>query len=572
MQDILVKAISLLSPSQRKKGAVVVLLLVIQSILDFFSLAFFLPLIVILFQPGLIQRNLIFHEFYMGFDFLSVAHFGVALTIIIFLFIILKTWINQRITFRKASFAYGAGREIASRLADKCLAKNYFEFSQADFSKEVNRMVSAPLAFSNNVIIPAGTLFSEVVVFIMIAVAIALYDVAAFGVVLTVLVPAFFVYSLRKKRASEISNVLRKIYPELLKRGFEIAEGLIDIRSFRKESFFKNKFLKARADLDATLALDHTSQTATARTTEIVAAACMCSMLAYALLVKPDSEEALLLVGIYAGASFRIIPSANRIFASLHQIRTHAHIVEELDTIRVNENSHPSTTISFQKNIIIHQLGFHYPGQPAVINNLNLDIVKGQKIALTGPSGKGKSTLLLMLMQYLNQTSGTVSIDGVPLDASTGVSWRRLCGYAPQRPYVLDNTIAGNIAFGDATPNRDRILSLVRSLELEAWISTLPYGIDTEIGERGVRVSGGQLQRIAVARALYSDPEVLLLDEVTNQLDPATEATIFRSVVKISPDKTIIMITHNQDLLGQFDKVLVLDDGAVRELHSASAQ
>ncbi len=565
MKTILKDAFNLLSAQQRRKGVSMIALLVLHSLLDFFSLAFFLPAILVVVQPDLIQKNIVLHGLYESLDFLNVAQFGIALVVGVFIFILAKTWINQWITFRKASFVYDIACDLALRVVDFHFTRTYVEFAQSDFSKEVNRMVSSPLAFANNVIIPAGTLFSESIVFLMILIATAVFDFTAFMLVCVMLVPAVIIYSRRKKVVSEISANLAVYYPFLLKRGFEITEGQVDIRSFQKEQFFRQNFIKAHEALDKILAKEHTIQTGTARITEIVGAACVCAIMIYAIAVQTASGKIVVLLSVYAAASFRIIPSVNRILSSMHHIRINKHVVESLSGLGSTASKNQDSDVSFLTSIVINDVSYHYPGQSELIHIPDLEIRRGEKIAITGPSGKGKTTLLLMLLGYLRPTSGQLVIDGKILDETTAASWRKRIGYIPQRPYVLDGSIASNIAFGDYSPDFHKIAELTKSLELDQWISTLPQGVHTEIGERGVKVSGGQLQRISIARALYRSPEILVLDEVTNQLDPSTEAGIFKSLINVSAGKTLIMVTHNHEVLGQFDRRLEVKGGYVVE-------
>jgi ABC-type multidrug transport system fused ATPase/permease subunit len=565
MKTILSQAFGLLTAQQKNRGMGMVILLVFYSLLDFFSLAFFLPAILVVVQPELIQKNFILHEIYNGFDFLNATQFAVTVIVLLFVLIVAKTWINQWITFKKASFAYNIGRDLAMRTLDSYFRRTYLEFSQTDFSKEVNRMVSSPLSFANNIIIPSGTLFSEFIVFLMVLGATALFDVKAFILVCVMLVPAVVISSRRKKIATDISTKLGVSYPFLLKRGYEIAEGQVDIRAFQKEQVFRQNFMNAHEQLDETLAADHTIQTGTARITEVAGAACICAMMIYALVMSNNSQEIVILLGIYATASFRIIPSANRILSASHQIRINRHVVESLSRITSTAPKTGTAELTFQRDIIIENVSYRYADQDKLIDSIDLEIKRGEKIAVTGPSGNGKTTLLLLLLGYLHPTSGRILIDGKTLDGSTETAWRKHIGYVPQRPFILDGTIASNIAFGDSSPDLERIASLTEDLELAQWVSLLPKGIQTEIGERGVKVSGGQLQRISIARALYRNPDILVLDEVTSQLDPATETGIFESLLKISTGKTLIMITHNHEVLGKFDRILEVDKGHFSE-------
>jgi ABC-type multidrug transport system fused ATPase/permease subunit len=189
-------------------------------------------------------------------------------------------------------------------------------------------------------------------------------------------------------------------------------------------------------------------------------------------------------------------------------------------------------------------------------------IHKGEKIAVTGNSGEGKTTFLLLLLRLLRETQGEIRMDGLPIRAD--ISWRQHLGYVPQNPFILDATVAENIAFGiqAAAIDRNKIIRLLSDLDLEKTVGHLPQGMDTAIGEHGVKLSGGQRQRLAIARVLYADADVLLLDEITNQVHPFLEQEIFGVLNNLSgTGKTIIMVTHKLTHPDFFDSVYRLEHG-----------
>lgn len=568
--NIFYKVFQLLSPEQRKKGIVIILFLVMSSLLDFFSLASFLPLILLVANPGLIQTSSLIQSAYQFFGFTNSTNLGVTLTVLVLFFIVLKTWINQRIAYRKAFYAYEVGNAMASRAVSRYLNLRYEEFTHTDFSKQLYRLSNVPLTFANNIIIPAGTLFSEMLVFLILCLAIGFYQFNLFGLLLLILIPAYFIYRFKRKKASGISVRVGKVYPRLLKYTLQIVEGLIDIRSFHKESFFKKRFDEVSKNVGAIFSLDHASQTETTRTTELVASFCVCLMLMYSLVSRQNQQEAFILLGVYAGVSFRLVPSINRIFSALHQIRINEHVINELPLMMGSEDGNFEDTarsINFHTSITLSNVSFSYPGGAKILQKINLEIRKGEKIAITGASGKGKTTLFLVLLGLLHQQDGEILLDGKSISDVDQGTWRKLFGYVPQQPYMLDGSIAENIAFGiSATEiNEEKINSLLVDMELGEWVNGLPNGMHTMVGEKGLKISGGQRQRIAIARGLYHGREILLLDEVTNQLDLGTEAEIFRSLKKVASAKTILMITHHPDLLKQFDHVFEVVDGEFRE-------
>lgn len=567
-KNIFYRTLELLSSDQRAKGLVVIFLLMVGSLLDFFSLATFFPLILLVVNPGLIEDFPLLQDAYHFFGFTNSSSLGISLTLLVLIFTLLKTRINQWIAFRKASYAYGIGNDMATSAIERYFKLPYQEFTNIDFAKELNQLSNIPLIFANNIIIPAGTLISEILVLLILCFTIAMYQVKVFSLLFLILVPAYFIYRLNRKHASAISTSIGIAYPKLLKYTLQIVEGLIDIRSFQKESFFKKRFDETNKEVGQIFSLDHASQTDTARATELVAVFCLCLMLLYSLISQQNQQETLLLLGVYAGVGLRIVPSINRIFSALHQIRINNHVINELpDIIGLADddlgNQVQATT--FNSTIHINKISFSYPAGSQILQKTTMVIKKGEKIAITGVSGTGKTTLFLILLGLLDVLEGKILLDGKSVNKMV---WRKLFGYVPQQPYILDASIAENIAFGipGKEINREKINAILTQMELSEWVNSLPDGIDTTVGEKGLKMSGGQRQRLAIARGLYHDPEILLLDEVTNQLDPHTEAEIVETLEKAASGKTIIMIAHRPDLFKHFDHVYELIDGTVREM------
>ncbi|HEX5169218.1 MAG TPA: hypothetical protein VFW11_08585, partial [Cyclobacteriaceae bacterium] len=327
--DFLRNAYRLIHPLLRKKGIGIVLLLVASSVLDFFSLAFFLPLIFLLIDPTTLQTNAIFQRVYFFFGSPELTLFAAIFTFFVFVFIVLKVIVNSWIILKKAQYAYRIGRDMASLATNRFLNLPYEEFTHADLSNEVNLISNMPLVFANNIIIPMGTLLSETLLFTFLLLLVALYNIQAFALLLALLVPVFVIYQLRRKKIKHIASSFRDSYPSILKHTIQITEGLPDIRSYVKEASFKYKLEKASKRLFEILALDHTLNASIPRLIEVAAAGVVCTIIGYTLLTKHSQQESLMLLSLYAGASFRLVPSINRILASIQQIKVHEYSVKE---------------------------------------------------------------------------------------------------------------------------------------------------------------------------------------------------------------------------------------------------
>ncbi len=441
-----------------------------------------------------------------------------------------------------------------------------------DFTKELNRVANLPIAFANNIIMPLANLLSEGLVFLVLLLCIMVYDLKVFLMLLIFAVPIRLMYNLKRKSVSSTSNDLKEKYPLTLKYALQVIEGLVDIKSFGKENYFKKRFNETSQVLARTFVRDHVNQTGPTRLTEIIAAFIICAIIAYSVQTNQNNQHTFLLLGIYAGASFRMIPSINRILNSLTQIKSHEYLFKELagwSNFKEAKNLNLGSQLEFRRAIELKNISFQYPDGVPVLYDASLTIHKGEKIALIGKSGSGKTTVLLLLLQFLKGNSGKILLDGIEIGENNLIEWRKIFSYVPQSPYILDGTIVENIAFGFSTGeiNHEKIRQLIKDLDLEEMIGQLPNGLLTQIGEKGVRLSGGQRQRIAIARALYADAEVLLFDEITNQLDAHTEQEIIETLAKIThQNKTIVMITHHQHLLKEFDRILSLENGTIVEL------
>jgi len=562
--------LSLLSPTAKRQLKWVVALVVVNAILDFFSIAAFLPLLFFVVKPESISGQPIVQKLFSQIGFNTSGQFIISFAIVLLIVVIVKNLITRWIAGKKASFAFGISGELSSRAIVRYLEMSYLNFSQADFSLELNRIVNYPFAFANNVVLPLTALVSEVFVSALILIGISLYDWR----IIIVLTPLFIVigllYQLRRAKLSNISKSLKEKYPLLMKYALQVIEGFSEIKSTQKENYFHKRVQTVGVEISKVFAKDQLIQSGTFRLTEVIVTVLICALIVYSVSFQQNYHETLMLLGIYAGAAFRITPSINRILHSTQQIRLHEHLLEELGPLKEhkpNEFGVSPGHLDFNDIIELKNLSFGYSRDKTILKDISISLRKGEKVAFTGESGGGKTTLLLILLRFLKETSGEILVDGNQIKDDH--AWRNLLGYVPQAPYIVDGSIAENIAFGIPTEQVDRkkIDQLLKELGLTEMISHLPNGIDSQVGERGVKLSGGQRQRLAIARVLYAGAEILLLDEITNQVHSFMEKEILNILDKISQEKkTIIMVTHHISNAEFFDTIYAFENGVVNEM------
>ena len=285
------------------------------------------------------------------------------------------------------------------------------------------------------------------------------------------------------------------------------------------------------------------------------------------LLLGFDKAETLIYVSLMIVASSRLMPSAIRIIATIQRLKfTQPHcktLIEEFKKssyLAQSNNEQPSKVLSFKNKIIFRNVNFYYEKNKYVLRNFNLEIAKNSCVGIVGPSGSGKSTFTDLLIGLLKPSSGIIKIDNSPLNHCID-SWQDKISYVSQSPFFLNDTIEKNIAFGlqGNKINKKLLIEVSKKAQIYEYINSTNQKFKTKVGEGGINFSGGQLQRIAIARALYKKSELLILDESTNSLDPENEFQFFKFLKNIAKEITIIIISHDNKNLVMCDKIYIID-------------
>jgi subfamily B ATP-binding cassette protein MsbA len=240
-------------------------------------------------------------------------------------------------------------------------------------------------------------------------------------------------------------------------------------------------------------------------------------------------------------------------------------VFEVLDLPAAEGNRPGETTAQFRERIEFRDVSFEYEPSEAVLRDVNLEVRKGQVVAIVGPSGAGKTTLVDLLPRFYDPTRGDILMDGVPLTRYTRESLRRLMGIVPQETVLLNDTVLANIAYGRADFSLEQVRAAARAANADEFILRLPEGYTTLVGERGTRLSGGQRQRIAIARALLRDPPILILDEATSALDTESERLVQEAIDHLMEHRTVFVIAHRLATVQHADFIVVLAEGRIVE-------
>ena len=272
------------------------------------------------------------------------------------------------------------------------------------------------------------------------------------------------------------------------------------------------------------------------------------------------------LVGIFAVGAFRLLPALRESLSAWTQIQNSVFclriIKAGMEDLFSTFEEKPTAGLSFEKEIAISNLSDTYPEGKRVLKEFDCTIRKGEYIGIRGSSGIGKSTLFNLLLGFLKPDGGEIRIDGVLLSAENRKLWHRRIGYVPQGVFILDGTLAENVALGCCDISKEKVKRILRQVRLDEWVDELPLGIDTLLGESGARLSGGQKQRVGIARALYKEADILLLDEATSALDTATECEINEMICGLRNDYrglTVLSIAHRESSLAFCNRIITLN-------------
>ena len=366
----------------------------------------------------------------------------------------------------------------------------------------------------------------------------------------------------RKKYDASISRLILEGYG-----------GSKEIKLLDRSSYFIDQF-NFYSDQKKRIAANQSTFTQVPRLyIELLAVLSVVGLVAIMLFQEYPTEEVISKVGVFVVAVFRIIPSYSKISAALQNLKFNSVVLDiiyqKLRELKIEEIS-DEVKVEFKKEIKFDSVFFRYSNsEKNVLNNIDFTIKKGRTIGFIGVSGSGKSTIIDLLNGLLKPNAGQIRIDNIPLEKCLK-SWQQKIGYVPQQNFLTDSSIASNIAFGLPEEEIDQIKlsNAIQKAELKKFIDSLPEGVQTKVGERGLQISGGQMQRIGIARALYDDPEVLIFDEATSALDEKTEINVLSAIRELKKSKTIIVITHRKNALKDCDKVYKLDGGVLEEFNT----
>ena len=411
-------------------------------------------------------------------------------------------------------------------------------------------------------------LINETIVFLGIFAFIIFYEPK--GSLLIILFFSSFGYIFFKKIQDKLSEwgKTRQITSGLSLKYLQEGFGSIkDIKILQRSDYLVNAFTKNNKNLNLSERKEQFIDSLPKLWLEWLVVIAFVLLIFFMLFQEKEFIQIVPLLGLFAAAAYRVTPSLARILNAVQGIIYNRPAVDSVykeyskQNFKENVDKTSSKKIFLNKEVNLQNINFKYSNSsPLILRDINLNIKSGTTIGLIGESGIGKTTLINIILGLIQPTSGSIQVDGVDIVENIN-SWQSRIGYVPQNIYLADDTIKRNIAFALPDEKIDDVLvkKAITNAKLDSLIDNLNEGVNTSVGEFGDKISGGQRQRIAIARALYKDPQILILDECTNSLDIKTEKQIMNEVNSLKGKKTIIMVTHRLSTLENCDRIYKID-------------
>ena len=549
----------------------------IGGLLETLGVGAMIPLVNALLMPEKLQEYIDKYEFLQRIcDMLNIESMGQVTKVLLLGLMAIYVVKNLYVLFliyRHNSFITQNTKNMISRYIAEFLNRPYEKYLGADIPT-VFRITDSDIPQTFALILAMLQLASEVVVSFLIFlvllwqdVMMTLFIIAIFGVM------TLIVLKVLKPRLNKIGAKNQAIQSRIAKWRIQATYGLKDVKVLNREEFFVRNYYetgKVGADVARNYAVLNNTPRVLIETVFIVS---VLSFITIYINSGGNVGEIMTTIAAFGVAAIRVLPSVNRINTYITEI---AYTQPSLDFVYENLQEGMKTDamlaerransqvekLKLEDKIELNHISFHYPDTDKYIfKDAHMAVPKGKSVGIIGASGAGKSTIVDVLLGLLHAQEGEITCDGVNIFKNYE-SWLAQVGYIPQAIYLIDESIRDNIAFGiDADKIDDkRIWEVLEEAQLKEFIEELPEGLDTTIGDRGVRLSGGQRQRIGIARALYNDPEILVFDEATSALDNDTEAAVMEAVNSFHGKKTMIIIAHRLNTIEKCDIIYKVEN------------
>jgi ABC-type multidrug transport system fused ATPase/permease subunit len=575
--QIIKKFLTLLTPPERKRAGLLMGMIVVMAFLDMLGVASILPFMAVLANPELVHTNTILNTAFISSHYIGILttdQFLFTLGIIVFVLLVTSLAFKALTIYAQTRFVVMREYSIGKRLVEGYLHQPYSWFlnrHSADLGKtilsEVNTVIHSGMQ-------PLMNLIAQSIVALALLILIIIVDPILSIIVGTVLgltyAGIFFIMSGLLKRLGQTRIDANKERFATVSEAFGAAKEV-------KVSGLEQAYIQRFAKPAEIFAKGHATANVIARlprfALEAIAFGGMLLIIIYLMAKSKNFAGVIPIIALYAFAGYRLMPALQQIYQAFTQLRFTGPALDalckDLNSLQLS-NIHQGhlNPLPLSQGITLNNVSYRYPNASHLaLRNINLTIPAHSTVGFVGATGSGKTTTVDVILGLLEPQEGSLSVDGQPITAANLRKWQRAIGYVPQNIYLADDSVAANIAFGINATDIDQLAveRAAKIANLHKFVSNdMSKGYATTVGERGVRLSGGQRQRIGIARALYHDPQILILDEATSAMDNLTEKAVMEAVNNLGHNITIILIAHRLSTVRQCDQIYLLEKGELK--------
>ncbi|ODM05538.1 ABC transporter ATP-binding protein [Eisenbergiella tayi] len=579
MKKILKKMNVLLDGKQKAKMGGIVVLMIIGAALEACSIGLVIPIITTLLDPEAVNGEGYLGDIYRFLGMKSTSQFTIVMLLVIIAAFVVKNVFLYFQNVVQLRFVYTNQFATSRRMMINFMERPYEYYLNADTSV-IQRSITSDVNNMYGLILSSLQLLSEIIMFLVLVIVLMTQDpMMILTIALLLVIVLLVIKCILKPIMIKAGEDNQEYYSGLYKWIDQSVMGIKEIKIANKESYFINEYSKCGAGYVGAVQ-KYNIYNATPRL--LIETVCIAGLVLYLILQIASGKEVAAMItqiGVFAVAAMRLLPSANRINNYLTSISyfepffmgVSDNLQEEINDRNVNYDAEAYEArkeikkLPVLKKIELSDIVYKYPNTDVLIfNHADMEIPVGCSVGVVGTSGAGKTTIIDVLLGLLNIQEGSILADGVEVREHYE-EWLKNIGYIPQTIFMIDASIRKNVAFGvpDEEIDDNKVWQALKEAQLDEFVRGLPEGLDTGIGERGIRLSGGQRQRIGIARALFEDPEVLVLDEATSALDNETEAAIMDSINRLHGRKTLIIIAHRLQTIEKCDMVYRVENGQI---------
>ena len=569
MFSLTYKILNLLNMTGIKSALLLFSFIFFGMFLELIGIALIIPVISFFVNPELSTDSAIIQ--YLD-QYLVYFNFENKIIILIF-FIILIYLLKNILLFLIQFYKYFVLNKIQVNLSEQLF--NYYMNEKYSFHLKNNsaylvRNLTTEIPNARGLILNAITCYTELLLIFFLTIFLIYFNSwLGFYTIIFLTLPSSIIYFSFKKFVRKLGNIRIEHAGLATKQILEGIGGIKDAKIYSKENYFINKYKHFMKKFNRSDRLVNTLNEMPRLLFELIIILTIMSLILFMTTSDINSDKILVSLGVFAICLVRMMPSFNRLVVGIQVINFHRPSFEKIYSIFADkENEYlkvsekPINRKYFEKKIHFNGISFFYDLNHIVLNKIDFEINKKDSIGIYGSSGSGKSTLINIILGFLKKKDGEIFIDSQRLKDHENLKLNEI-GHVPQTIYLLDTSIKENIAFGIDPKEIDnkKIEMCLKLSKLDEFVLKQKQGVDTIIGENGIRLSGGQRQRIGIARALYSDPKILIFDEATNSLDNNTEDQIMNDIYKLKNEYTLIIVSHNLYTLDRCNKLYEMNDG-----------